>query len=263
MEELIAAIQQRQVILFVGAGVSIPLGLPSWDKLIGIIAKDLDYDPDIFARLGSHMALAEYYVAKKNSIGPLRSQMDREWHSSSIDISSSEIHRIIVELSFPIIYTTNYDRWLENAFKHYQKEYTKITQVSDITKIKEGITQIVKFHGDFDDDNSLVLTESNYFERLEFDTPLDIKMRSDILGRTILFIGYGLRDLNIRYLLYKLAKLWEKSGFVHARPKSYLFIPRPNPVEEAILEKWGIRVLTSDEDDPALALVSFLKSLQG
>jgi len=159
MEELIAAIQQRQAILFVGAGVSIPLGLPSWDKLIGIIAKDLDYDPDIFTRLGSHMALAEYYVAKKHSIGPLRSQMDREWHSSSIDISSSEIHRIIVELSFPIIYTTNYDRWLENAFKHYQKEYTKITQVSDITKIKEGITQIVKFHGDFDDDNSLVLTD--------------------------------------------------------------------------------------------------------
>lgn len=263
MEELITAIKQRQVILFVGAGVSIHLGLPSWDELIKFMAKDLDYDPDIFARLGSHVALAEYYIAKKNSIGPLRSQMDRDWHSSSIDISSSELHRIIVEFNFPIIYTTNYDRWLEKAFEYYNKPFTKITQASDIIKIKEGITQIVKFHGDFDDDNSLVLTESSYFERLEFESPLDIKMRSDILGRTVLFVGYGLHDLNVRYLLYKLAKLWEKSGIAHERPKSYLFMPRPNPVAEVILEGWGIRVLTSDEDDPALALVSFLKSLQG
>jgi len=35
----------------------------------------------------------------------------------------------------------------------------------------------VKLHGTFDDDASLVLTETSYFDRLEFESPIDIKMR--------------------------------------------------------------------------------------
>ena len=263
MEDLIYAIKERRVILFVGAGVSMSLNLPSWEQLVQSMAVDLNYGPDIFARLGDYLRLAEYYVIKKNSIGSLRSRMDTEWHDSSIDISKSEIHRLIVELQFPIIYMTNYDRWLEKAFEHYGKPYTKIARASDIPQIREGVTQIVKFHGDFDDDSSLVLTESSYFERLEFESPLDIRLRSDILGRSVLFVGYGLRDINIRYLLYKLAKLWRTSGTENIRPKSYVFMPRPNPVEEAILERWGIKLLSSEEDAPGLALEQFLRSLRG
>ena len=65
-------------------------------------------------------------------------------------------------------------------------------------------TQIIKFHGDFDDDSSLVLTESSFFIALDFESPLDIKLRSDSLEKSLLFIGYSLSDINIRYMLYKL-----------------------------------------------------------
>ena len=40
-------------------------------------------------------------------------------------------------------------------------------------------THIVKFHGTFDDDASLVLTESSYFDRLEFESAIDIKLRAN------------------------------------------------------------------------------------
>ena len=64
----------------------------------------------------------------------------------------------------------------------------------------EGVTHIVKYHGDFDDDASLVLTETDFLDRLSFDSPLDIKVRADALGHTILFIGYSMSDPNIRLL---------------------------------------------------------------
>ena len=32
---------------------------------------------------------------------------------------------------------------------------------------------------------TIVLDESSYFERLEFETPLDIKLRSDVLGKSV------------------------------------------------------------------------------
>lgn len=258
-DTLLSAFKSENVILFVGAGVSMNLGLPSWNDLIAKMAEDLDYDPEIYTTFGEHYALAEYYRITKGSIGPLRSWMDREWHSNHIDVSSSNIHKLIVKADFPIIYTTNYDRWLEYAFDYYKKEYIKIVTVSDIARIRDGKTQIVKFHGDFDCESSIVLDESSYFERLEFESPLDIKLRSDVLGKTVLFIGYGLSDINLRFLFYKLAKLWKENSYNVDQPRSYIFSGRPNPVQEAVLDQWGISMITSNVDKPGDALFKFLE----
>jgi hypothetical protein len=176
-------------------------------------------------------------------------------------VDKSRVHQAIVNLKFPLIYTTNYDRWLEIAFERSKRKFTKIANVGDFTKIRDGVTQIVKLHGDLDDDTSLVLTETSYFERLAFESPLDIKLRSDTIGKSILFVGYSLSDINIRYLLYKLHRLWADSVFVAARPKSYIFLGRPNPVQEAILEQRGITPIVSDIDDEAVGLTTFLEKL--
>lgn len=259
IEQLLSSYKNGNVILFVGAGVSMNLGLPSWSKLIEHIAEELDYEPKIYRTFGNDLALAEYYKIEKGSIGSLRSWMDRNWHSKSIKIEESKVHEYITKATFPIIYTTNYDRWLEYSFELYKKEYIKISTVSDITKIKNNTTQIVKFHGDFDNDESIVLDETSYFERLEFESPLDIKLRADMLGKSILFIGYSLSDINIRFMFYKLSNLWKKNKKVGTQPKSYIFSSKPNPIQEKILEQWGIKMISSEIDDPSIALEDFLK----
>lgn len=231
IDPLVQAVRTRQAILFVGAGVSRQLGLPSWRELVGEMARQLDYDPAVFESQGDgYLQLAEYYKIKKTSMGSLRSWMDRTWHTDESKVNGSLIHRAILGLKCPLIYTTNYDRWLEIAFERNKKEFVKIANVGDFTKVRDGVTQIVKLHGDLEDDASLVLTETSYFERLAFESPLDIKLRSDTIGKSILFIGYSLSDTNIRYLLYKLHRLWSESVFVAARPKSYIFLARPNPI---------------------------------
>nr|WP_251047698.1 SIR2 family protein [Planococcus sp. ISL-110] len=187
--------------------------------------------------------------------------MDRVWHNPSFNIANSAIYREIIKLDFPVIYTTNFDRWLEYAYDHYGKEYTKITNVADMTLTENNKTQIIKFHGDFDDDSSIVLTESSYFNRLDFETSLDIKLRSDSLEKSILFIGYSLSDINIRYMLYKLHHQWKASKYEHLRPKSYIFLTDPNPVREAILNERGIIPIVYQNDDPGKALTNFLTDL--
>lgn len=258
MEKLLSSFKEGNVILFVGAGVSMNLGLPSWDSLINKLAEDLGYDAEIYKTFGNHLALAEYYRLEMGSIGPLRSWMDRNWHAPEIDLSSSVVHKNIARANFPIIYTTNYDRWIEIALDHYKKPYTKISSVADLSKIKGDRTQLVKFHGDFDDDKSIVLDETSYFERLGFETPLDIKLRSDVLGKSVLFIGYSLADINIRFLFYKLSKLWKAHHHGEVQPRSYVFSPKPNPVQERILEQWGIEMISSEIEHPGKALEEFL-----
>lgn len=262
MDQLLQAYRSKRLILFVGAGVSMGLGLPSWRQLVEHMAKELGYDPDIYRTFGSDLTLAEFYRITKGQIGPLRSWMDREWHSPSTDISRSRIHELIATSNFDLIYTTNYDRWIERAFDHYKRPYTKIASVGDLMSVATEKTQIVKFHGDFDDDTSIVLDETSYFERLEFESPLDIKLRSDVLGRSVLFIGYSLTDINIRYLFFRLANLWKKSSRGAPQPKSFIFSSRPNPVQEAALAQWNIKMISSAEDEPGKALIQLLEQLR-
>lgn len=262
IRDLVELIKSKNVILFVGAGVSMNLGLPSFSRLTEYVGEKLGYDPDVFGLFGDFLSLTEYYKLDKGSLGSLRSWMDREWHASSIDIGESKIHRMIVELDFPIIYTTNYDRWIEFAYDHYKKEYIKISNVSHLAKINNKLTQIIKFHGDFDEnDSSIVLTESSYFERLDFESPLDIKLRSDIIGKSMLFLGYSLTDINTRLLFYKLNKLWKSSEYQNARPQSYIYLTSPNPVQERILKDRGIIPLVSDSDNPGEGLNDFLNEI--
>ncbi|WP_223308680.1 SIR2 family protein [Bacillus thuringiensis] len=264
MQDLALLIKEKNLILFVGSGVSKNLGLPTYSELIDQMAENLGYEPEIFNFWGNSdfLILAEYYYLQKGSLGSLRSWMDRMWHNPGIDIGQSEIYKLIIELDFPLIYTTNFDRWLEYAHDNYKKEYVKITNVADIARAARDKTQIIKFHGDFDDDSSIVLTESSYFNRLNFETPLDIKLRSDSLEKSILFIGYSLSDINIRYMLYKLHKQWKVSNYEYIRPKSYIFLVDPNPIKERILEERGIIPIVYKDEEPGVSLTNFLKDLK-
>jgi hypothetical protein len=260
LEELATLIAEHRVVLFAGAGISIHLGLPSFRQLVAHIADELGFDPDVFETFGDYPQLAEFYEKERGGIGPLRSWMDTKWHSSGIDIRTSKIHSLIVELDFPLIYTTNYDRWLERAFDAAGKRYTKIAKVADLTTHLSGTTEIIKFHGDFDQDDTIVLTERSYQKRLSFETALDIRLRSDSLARPLLFLGYSLSDVNIRYLLYKLHELW--IGNAEQRPKSYIFLTRRNPVQETLLALRGIEPIVGPGETQELALTSFLEELR-
>lgn len=259
--DLLQAYHNGKLMLFVGAGVSANLNLPTWNELIDRIAQDLGYDPKIFSTYGTPLALAEYYKRKKGTLGPLRSWMDREWHKPSVDVSNSEIHRLITLGRFSRIYTTNYDRWLEMAHDKFEVPYDKIASVSDLVYANESRRQIVKFHGDFDNEDSIVLDETSYFQRLNYDSPLDIKLSNDILGNSVLFIGYSISDINIRLLFYRLSEMWGRSVLPSARPRSYVFTNRPNPVAKEVLGQWGIEMIVSEEDDSKKALTEFLEKL--
>lgn len=261
-EKLAQAVRERRAILFAGAGLSMAVGLPSWSHLIDHMCQELGLDlGEAPAENVSYHTLAEYYRLKQGSIGPLRSWMDRAWSVPEEKVRKSRLHRLVVALDFPVIYTTNYDNNLEVAFRVFGRDYVKITSARDIARAAEGPAQIVKLHGDFEDDASLVIAETDYFNRLNFTSPLDVKFRADALGRTILFAGYSMSDLNIRLLLHRLWQSWEEAGQAEDRPPSFMFMASPNVVQEAVLERWGISMLSDEGEEPEQAPTRFLERL--
>lgn len=251
-----------KLIPFVGAGLSIPLGLPSWSKLMDIIAEQLDYDPEVFRLSGDNRQLAEYYVAVKGSIGPLRSEMDRLFNPTDQAVESSRSHTALVQMGLPLIYTTNYDRIIERAFELKKVPCHTIANIDDIAVAPSNATQVVKFHGTFSDDASLVLTESSYFDRLEFESAIDIKLRADILGRCLLFIGYSLSDINIRYMLHKLHKLKHRlNRDTNRLPSAYLVAFGAGGVQRTLLARWDVSVVDLDPVNKTASMDDFLEEL--
>jgi len=263
-DELRLLRQQGKLIPFIGAGLSKNLGLPSFSELIDDIAIELDYDPKVYRLSGDNRQLAEYYVATKGSICPLRSIMDRKFNPLDSDITASTPHTALAELDLPLIYTTNYDNIIERSFKLLQKPVFTISNIDDIAIAPPGATLVVKFHGAFSDDASLVLTESSYFERLAFESALDIKLRADMLGKCLLFIGYSLDDINMRYMLYKLFKLRKqiKTDANKQLPSAYLTTFGSNEIQKTLLAHWNVTIIELDPADKKESIENFLKQLQ-
>ena len=257
-EALVQAVRERKAILFAGAGLSCTLGLPLFDVLTSYLGSQLnlpDWERHEFP------ALAEYYLLQTSASDRLFQWMRKQWHPNNIDIKASRAHNCILDLNFPVLYTTNYDSWLECAYAARGIPFRKILNVNDLAEASTNETEIIKFHGDFDDPSSIVLTESSFLRRMSLDGPLDIRLRSDSLARPLLFAGYSVSDPNIRYLLFRLQQLWAGYSEEGRKPKSYILMVERNEVQERLLCERGVEPIVSEESDASLGLIHFFEAL--
>jgi len=259
IKSLAKLIKEKKVLLFVGAGISASLGFPSWNKLIGNLGKSAGFEPDVFEIYGDKLMLAEYidcidddtvYDYVKNEFGIDDKKLIKE------RLEASELYKLILELDFSIIYTTNYDHLIETYYDMKGKEYTAVINIDDMKNVAG--TRIMKFHGDIKDEKSIILSESHYFERMNFQSFLDVQLQADLLQYHVLYLGYSLSDVNIKLLLYRAGKRWENSD---NRKQSYIFSATPNEVQRAVFSKNGITTFSSEIVDKEMATRMFLKLL--
>jgi len=81
--------------------------------------------------------------------------------------------------------------------------------------------------------------------RLVLFNALDLKFRGDMLGHSLLFIGYGFGDINVRVIWTRLSNLMS-SVPRDDRPPSFVVRLSPDPVLEALDHAVGLTTLTLD-----------------
>ncbi len=257
--DLLGLVHERRVIPFVGAGFSVGLGLPGWDGLLRQVAEDLrisevdprlDFDALYHDASEDFLRVAEYlYLRAGSNIGPLRLSIS---HALSVrrSLCSSTPHVELVNLGAPQVYTTNFDDGIEETYRELGQPMEVVSLPRDVAVADPQQTQIIKYHGDLRYDDTLVLTESQYWRRLDLESPMDLKFRSDLLGRSVLFIGYSFSDINIRVIWFKLMRMMEDVPESDRKP-SYIVRFEPNPVLEALYRHVGLTTIVLDPDAKA------------
>jgi len=253
-EALAKMASERRVIPFVGAGFSFCLGLPGWSDLLEEVAEHLrisDTEPRLsYKELeesanGDPLRIAEYlYLRAGSAVGPLRLPITTALQPDG-PVVQSAAHVELVNLGAPRVYTTNFDALIETTYRDLGEPVEVVALSRDVATGSTDTTQVVKYHGDLGHDPTLVLTESQYYKRLDFESPMDLKFRSDLLGRSVLFIGYSFSDINIRVIWFKLMQMMRDVP-ERDRPPSYIVRLEPNPVLEALDESVGLRTVVLD-----------------
>ena len=162
-----------------------------------------------------------------------------------------------------LIVTTNYDHLLERAFIELKRPYHVVSYctgastflfwengasepvtvaANELTLELGTIPVIYNMHGTADqtvpDRDSYVITEDDYVEflaRMVATTAIPVAFAEPFRKSHFLFMGYGLRDWNLRVILHKMWHDWPR------RYASWAIQHRAEPLEA---EFWKRRQLT-------------------
>lgn len=104
---------------------------------------------------------------------------------------------------FAGIITTNYDEVLEDVFKEFS---VLIGQDSLLVANSLNIFEIFKIHGCCSKPDSIVLTEKDYNDFDKKLKYLSAKLLTIFVEHPIIFIGYGMGDVNIRNIFCEIAE---------------------------------------------------------
>lgn len=269
--ELKKLYRQGRVVPFIGAGASMALEWstpdgtrrgPSWKAMVDKACELLGYeDPELLRFRGTDLQILEYFEHKKGNFAPLTNWLVRELDAPDDAILSSSVHTALAGMAnCRNYYTTNYDDFLERTLRLHGRKVQVVTSERDMGA-RGHDTEVVKFHGDFNSPDEMVFSEGHYYRRMRLDAPLDLKLRSDLLGRAAFFIGYSFRDLNVGYLFDVLENALKGMPNSPSGRRAYIVVHNPSDFEYALFHKRNMEVVPTHGDDRAAGLVEVLLDL--
>ncbi|WP_241132443.1 SIR2 family protein [Achromobacter insuavis] len=203
---------------FVGAGLSMAAGYPSWKQLLADIADELDIDLDAESDLAG---VAQWYI---NHQKKQRTQIGRVIAKAFPPVKvPPETLRVLARLPLRHLWTTNYDQLIEAAWDHAGKSLavrTRPEQLSVPDPASHGT--LYKMHGSVDDPSAVVIAKEDYeLYRREKGAFFHL-LTGHAIGMHFLFLGFSFTDANISHLFSLLREVLPDTPKEH-----YAIVKRP------------------------------------
>lgn len=223
VKKLVEEIENNNLAIFAGAGLSAGAGFVDWRNLLRDLADEIGLDVDKEYDL---ISLAQYHTNEK---GGNRSEINNLiLNEFSHNKNITENHKILARLPIDTYWTTNYDSLIEKSLKESGKIVDIKHNVNQLPiSIRNRDAILYKMHGDYTDSTNAVLIKDDYekyhLNRGEFFTAL----RGDLITKRFLFLGLSFSDPNIDYILSRI-----RSSYNENQPQHYCILKNTNKLKD-------------------------------
>ena len=229
-------IKREKCDIFVGSGISCASGVPSWFDFLKPLATEIGIE----LNSNDDLPLIAQYIVNNNSGNKniIRSKIIEVFDAN---YELNENHSAMSTMNVNTVWTTNYDCLLEKAFQN--RCYNVIASDSDLGKPRsQNQLEIIKIHGDVKQNlEDIVLTQQDYDNFIFKKPAIAQRLRATLLEKSILFIGYGYRDANIRTVMVEAMKLINDNSQEH-----FIIIDKPKKEHDESENDFNQRKLKFD-----------------
>ena len=250
-QNLIDSFRSNEVVGVIGSGLSLHAGFPGWQETLELMIAECQTQLVSFTQgreLRSLLRKGLLPEVAGECADLLRGDLYRNFIQKTFgqdSIAPTKLHHLLSNLPFGAILTTNYDNLVERTYAQNLRSGSRpltftsknLTQLSRLCSEKHFF--IFKMHGDADDVDTLVLTKKDYRKVVHSSPLYQASMAHIFAARTALFIGYGLRDLDLDLILGAHASLYKDYGRRH-----YAFFPDAGKVlTKSFSEHYNITII--------------------
>ena len=210
LKEYAAAIRNNDAAVFVGAGVSMSAGYPSWIGLMKEIGEELGVQSKDVHDLA---ALAQWSLNANKGDQRVKDVINQLISPPKDTPAEAEV---LARLPIKNLWTTNYDQVIERAFHEIGRPIQPIANPKDLgRKPVEGSARLYKMHGSVTSLDDLVISTEDY-ELFDTDRGAYLPLlQSHLTTSSMLFIGVSFVDPNIRHVLSVIRSRFKGSGREH------------------------------------------------
>ncbi|WP_067737324.1 SIR2 family protein [Novosphingobium naphthalenivorans] len=203
--------------VFVGAGVSMGAGYPSWASLLTEVGEELGVKS---GELHDLAALAQWSIQENGSATQVRNVIKEQ---IGVEHAVPKTLEIIARLPVKFIWTTNYDRLVERAFGGVNRPIDTVSGAADLAlRATPGATRLFKMHGSVERLDDVVISTDDYeLYRSKRGAFLPL-LQAHLSSMSMLFLGISFTDPNIRHVLSLI-----RESFTSEPPEHFAIVRPP------------------------------------
>lgn len=242
--------------VFAGAGLSSAAGFVDWKGLLTEFADELGLDLDTESDL---VTVAQYHLNHEH-------QNRLRLHKKLVEAFGSPIpftntHQILASLPISTYWTSNYDPLIEAALRASGKSVAVRKSSASLTSIDKKVdASVYKLHGDLSDPDTIIITRDDYVRYAIIYPGFRDRLRSDLMRRTFLFLGFSFSDPHLDFVLSELKRDLGQNIRAHysimrrespegRSPRRFRYALNRQKLHVEDLERYGIKTLLVDRYD--------------